>query len=107
MAPLLHVRFVMSSSMEPALPLGSLIVAVRQEAYVAGQVIVFKTEKGEVVHRIHHISQTCIETKGDANTSGDSDCLQNGDILGLVVSTVPYLGFIPGYAQQILAHPSL
>lgn len=93
--------------MEPALHVGSLVIAHPQTDYQVGQIILYQDGEEIIVHRIVHKSLTCVETKGDANTSGDLGCVKNEHIQGQVVFSVPYFGFIPGYCRMILARLGL
>src|SRR6266498_1989012 len=58
---------VRSGSMEPTLPVGSLIVAKKQSHYQVGDVITFKQGNSFVTHRINNIENGAFQTKGDAN----------------------------------------
>lgn len=97
---------VMSGSMEPKLPIGSLITASSQNQYQIGDIISYKTPDGRrvVTHRI--VEKTVTEdstsfmTKGDANNTRDPYPVTGKQILGKVALTVPYLGYPISFARS-------
>jgi signal peptidase len=98
---------VAGGSMEPAIPLGSVVVT--------GPVAAADLRPGDVVslqvgpqHAVftHRITRTVardgaiwIETKGDANPTVDPSILPATAVIGRVVASIPYLG----YVVQLLA----
>jgi signal peptidase len=96
---------ILSSSMEPAIPRGSLVLVHTKlpTSYHANDIITF-TVPGKpreyVTHRITRVVPASmaepaqILTKGDANTNGDPWILSPGNIRGSVVVRVPYLGYL-------------
>ena len=88
--------------MEPALPVGSLVVTERENpsAYEAGDVVTFKAPIGGrplVTHRLVRVAQAggtvLATTKGDANANGDPWTLSAGDIIGKERACIPYAGY--------------
>ena len=76
---------VLSGSMEPKLPVGSLVVADTERTNV---------KIGEIVtHRVTGLKEHGYQTKGDANQEADYDLLQQEQIVGTVVFCIPYLGY--------------
>ncbi len=91
--------FVISTgSMEPVLPVGSIIYTLRQPEYKVGEVIAFLKDSGVVSHRI--IGTTIVGgeryylTKGDANNVVDEDLVQKNSVYGKIVTFVPIVGNI-------------
>lgn len=94
---------ILSGSMEPTLPIGSFVVVSRlpHTELQVGDIIAIRspsTSGHVVIHRItrtYTVGQTdLVETKGDANTNGDSWKVSRGEIIGNVRWCVPYLGFL-------------
>ena len=92
---------VISGSMEPAIPTGSMVYSAQTEPSLLeeGDVIVFySTVIGStpVTHRVveNHISDGEIITKGDANEQNDLSPVQYSNIIGKVVLHIPMLGYI-------------
>jgi len=92
---------VVSGSMEPHLPVGSIVYTQKSADYQKGDVISFKNVKDQTVtHRIvaivkkdtalHTASQ--YKTKGDANNVADTDAVPATNVLGKVFFQVPYVG---------------
>lgn len=99
---------VLSSSMEPDLPPGTLVVVrpVDPTTLGVGSVITYQLESGEaavVTHRV--VSQTIdndgeplFRTQGDANNQADEAWVRPAQIKGELWYSVPYLG----YANNLL-----
>lgn len=99
---------VMSGSMEPNIPVGSLIIThyIHPDSLQKKDVITFippVTKREFVTHRITKISSKntvkTIKTKGDSNSSEDSWIIAGGAVVGKVIYTVPYLGYIFSFIQ--------
>jgi signal peptidase I len=62
-----------------------------------GQVIIFKKDKTQVIHRVVKIERvngvTRYYTKGDANKENDIGYITDSNIVGLAKVSVPYLGY--------------
>ena len=88
---------VISGSMAPTIPIGSLVLVKSEDAsqIEAGDVIAFQSHSSAVVtHRVVSKDDTAQEftTKGDANESEDFEPIPYTNLLGKVVFSVPYLG---------------
>ena len=88
-----------SGSMSGVVEKGDVIVyeQYKSQPLEVGQVIVFNKDKTLVIHRIIDIQfidgQTCYFTKGDANEDADSGHITNGDVVGIVHVSIPYVGY--------------
>ena len=92
---------VISGSMEPAIPVGSIVYAEETEpsSLAEGDVIVFYgSEAGgtPVTHRVveNHVQDGEVITKGDANSGNDLSPVMYQNIIGRVKMHIPMLGFI-------------
>lgn len=87
---------IISGSMEPELPTGSLVYvkATAPEDISAGDVIAFTADGSVVVHRTveNHVVEGEIITKGDANEEPDMAPVAYQSVLGRVERHIPYLG---------------
>ena len=87
---------VVSGSMEPDIPVGSIIYVkpVEPETIEKNDVIAFKTGGTIVTHRVvgNHQVEGYMTTKGDANKQEDLGEVLYANIIGKVVRHVPYLG---------------
>lgn len=93
----LQTYSVISESMEPNIPVGSLLYVkeVSPDELQENDVITFYGKKGSVVtHRIVSFSEDGIVTKGDANQEVDLAKVQETQILGKVVLSIPFLGYL-------------
>ena len=106
----LDVYTVLSGSMEPNIPVGSLIyVQDKNPADLkAGDVITYMaSEKTVVTHRIVEVvpdendpSVLRFRTKGDANNTEDGGLVHSNNILGKQVFHIPLLGYVSNYIQS-------
>lgn len=99
---------VISGSMEPDIPVGSLVYtkSVKFEDIEIGDVISYKlSEDTMVTHRVNSINaeNNTLITKGDANDDVDGSEVQKSQIVGKVILTVPYLGYMAIYSRTPLA----
>ena len=95
---------VLTGSMEPTYPPGTLIVVKQEDpaALKAGDVITFQRESGKlavVTHRIIEIRENVrgektFVTQGDANPSRDADPVVPEQIRGKLWYAVPYMGYV-------------
>lgn len=95
---------VLSGSMEPKYPVGSIVYAKEVDPTLlqVGDVVSYSIG-GEtlVTHRVFKIDtqQQQITTKGDANDTEDLNPVSYSAIVGKVNFQVPYLGYISIYAK--------
>jgi signal peptidase len=84
---------------EPAIPVGSIamIKPVNPETLNIGDIICFKlSEPTSITHRIINITNEGFITKGDANEDPDQWIVKKENVIGKLVFTIPYIGYI-GY----------
>ena len=101
---------VLSGSMEPACPVGSLIFVknVDYRQLQAGDVITFMVDEGTIAtHRIVEVvadetdpSILRYRTKGDANGFEDGSPVHYKNIVGKLIVVIPYLGYAANYIQN-------
>jgi len=98
---------IISGSMEPAVPIGSLVVTTRTDATTieAGDVVTIRAESGvAVTHRVLRVVDTpagrFFETKGDANDSPDDGLVPAGAIVGAADLHVPYAGYASAFLSS-------
>lgn len=88
---------IISGSMEPAYPTGSLVYAesASGESLQAGDVAAFWRDEDVIVHRVQENDAAAAElvTKGDANAENDLHPVPYQNVLGLVTFSVPYVGY--------------
>ena len=95
---------VYSGSMEPAIPVGSIVVIkpVDPETLTIGDIICFKIESESpttVTHRIINITAQGFITKGDANEDPDTWIVKKENVVGKVIATIPYLGYLGHFVR--------
>ena len=100
---------VLSDSMQRAIPQGSLIIvkSVDAEEIKVGDDITFKRSDNETVtHRVVNILENYDEsgrgfqTKGVENAAPDDEITSAGNVIGVVKTSVPELGFTLSYLQD-------
>jgi len=100
------VKIVLSGSMEPTIRTGSIVIVKPDDDYKIGDVVTFqkRIDKDPTTHRIEEIriigGNPQYITKGDANNAVDRGEIQKEDIVGKVLSSIPYLGYITNFIQK-------
>lgn len=95
---------VISGSMEPKIPVGSIVYAKEAEFsdLEVGDVISYKINNDTMVtHRIYSIDEKkqTVVTKGDANEKVDTAEVKSDQIVGKVAMSIPLIGYITIYAK--------
>lgn len=90
---------VLTGSMEPNYPVGSLIFVkeINPDQLEVGDVITYRLDSDTVVtHRIVEIDKEAqtVTTKGDANSSNDGSPVPYSEIVGKAHFKIPYLGYV-------------
>ena len=98
---------VISGSMEPNIPVGSIVYdkEVEPEELEIGDVITYRLSGDTLVtHRIVAIDDATqtVQTKGDANEAEDGTPVPYSEIVGLKAFHVPLLGYISIYGKTPL-----
>ena len=101
---------VLSGSMEPTYPTGSLIYVKKVDVseLKVGDVITFMlSQDATATHRIVEIvpdesnpDVVRFVTKGDANASADRQPVHCDNVIGTPVFMIPYLGYVATYIQH-------
>lgn len=99
-----QVFTVLSGSMEPKYPVGSLIYVCRAEPAElgSGDVITFWLDGDTAAtHRIVEVlPDGSFRTKGDANDTADASPVEPASIIGSPTLTIPCLGYLAAYIQS-------
>lgn len=92
---------VVSGSMAPEIPVGSLIIVkpIEPELIEKGEIIAFYNEGTVVTHRVteNKTLEGEITTKGDANQEEDMRSVAYHQVIGVVTRHIPVLGDIASY----------
>jgi len=101
------IMVVLSGSMAPAIKMGSIVVVKPASNYQVGDIITFgpySKKKPPITHRIYKIKMVNGEpiyiTKGDANNAPDQKEITPREIIGKVLFSVPYFGFLVAFAKK-------
>lgn len=100
------VKIVESGSMEPSIRTGSIVVIHAQKTYQEGDVVTFfYSAKDEIptTHRIIAVKQEGgtrqYATKGDANENPDPRAVDAHRVIGKVLFSVPFVGYVLDFAR--------
>ena len=104
---------VLTGSMEPAIPVGSIVFTKNFQVYTPNDIVAFKTGNVIVTHRIIDFeiknNEYFYKTQGDANKTPDSQQISGSQILGKTFYIVPYVGklaifikTLPGFLMLIV-----
>lgn len=94
---------VLSGSMEPTYPVGSMIyVKAADPADVeVGDPITFYLSEGLIAtHRVVSIDEAGFHTKGDANNAEDGTPVARENLIGRPLFCVPKLGYVSSWISQ-------
>ena len=96
------IAFVKTGSMEPTIPVGSMVLIHEQNSYSCGDIVIYPHESGNftVTHRIIYMNDGLVVTRGDANKTADPSFLEE-QIIGKIILWIPYVG----YAFAALKNP--
>jgi signal peptidase len=83
---------VQTGSMEPTIPIGSLVVTRPASSYAVGDVVTYRLGKNYVTHRVVEIVNGAYRTKGDANNSPDGNLVLPSTIVGKLFVSLPHVG---------------
>lgn len=87
-----------TSSMLPAIKPGSVVIIKKTNTYKKGDIVTFKSDPISTTHRIFKIinrdGKDFFITKGDNNNAFDSYLTSPENIIGKVISIIPYLGIL-------------
>lgn len=103
---------IYSGSMNPDIDVGDVVVVAETspEKIKTGDVIEYRTEGGNIVHRVVEIMETesgrVFVTKGDANDSPDSEPVLGANVAGKVIFTIPKVGWIAVGVKSWLFAPA-
>ena len=106
----LRTYVVLSGSMEPAYPTGSLIYVKEVDVHQLKEkdVITFMIDEDTIAtHRIIEVlvdeedsSVVRFRTQGDANDSPDGSLVHYKNVIGSPIFCVPYLGYVANFIQN-------
>lgn len=116
---ILHIRsfIVLTGSMQPTIPIGSVAFVHQQSRYQLGDVVTYKKGNVTVTHRVIQIvedaSGVVYRTQGDANNTPDGELVKQANVIGKGIFQIQYIGKIllyiktlPGFIAFIIT-PSL
>ena len=95
----LFIRFrpliILSGSMEPVLPVGSIIVLdLKERNPVREDIVTYRISRTLITHRLIRNEGMQYVTKGDSNTEEDPIPVDAKQIVGTVRICIPWLGFL-------------
>lgn len=101
---------VLTASMTPAISPGDVVIVAEQDpATIAeGDVITFYRgdENTPTTHRVIDVEETTngpeFETQGDANDDPDSGTVSPEQLIGAVILTIPFIGYVTQFASSTL-----
>ncbi|MFW6436948.1 MAG: signal peptidase I [Halococcoides sp.] len=104
-----HSYVVLSSSMEPAISPGSVVIVTASptDQIDAGDVITYRHPEGSstrVTHRVVEViedgNDRQFRTRGDALEQADVWTISGSDVIGRVTLTIPFVGYLVQFANS-------
>jgi len=103
----IEIKIVQSGSMEPAIKTGALVVIKPSDEYHVDDVIMFGEDTKTKVPTTHRIVADEVRsgvfyytTKGDANEDPDPQQVKQSEVIGKVLFSIPYLGYVLDFAKK-------
>lgn len=100
-------KIVQSGSMEPVMPVGSMVAIVPHAEYAVGDIITFGDDTKTRIPTSHRVVGVTREsgalhylTKGDANEEADNAPVPHSAVIGAVEFVVPRLGYVLHFARS-------
>ena len=95
----LFIRFrpliILSGSMEPFLPVGSIIILdLKEREPETGSIVTYRISGTLITHRLIRTEENRYITKGDSNPEEDPIPVGPEQIVGTVRICIPWLGFL-------------
>ena len=85
---------IVSGSMEPELPVGSVcLVDCQQKEPEVGDIISYKAQDAIITHRVIEKTDDGYITKGDNNSVADPGIVKPKQIFGTVICSIPKVGY--------------
>lgn len=104
-----QLKIVTSGSMEPAINTGSVVVIKKAESYKENDVITFSSLINRSEPTTHRIiseqiqnGELVYQTKGDANPDPDTNYTFKSSVIGKVLFSIPFLGYVLAFAREPL-----
>ena len=104
-----RIMIVQSGSMEPAVHTGSVVVSRLVDEYVINDIITFGNKTSNQTPTTHRIIEIKNDngnisyiTKGDANNTSDRKEVLHRNVIGKILFSVPYFGYIIDFVKKPL-----
>jgi signal peptidase I len=99
---------VLSGSMEPAIPTGSVIAVTERDSYDVDDIITFTIKEDPPLKFTHRVVEKKVQseakyiTKGDANEYVDLTPVEEEKVVGKTILTIPFVGYFANFIQKPL-----
>jgi signal peptidase len=112
----LDARTVLTGSMEPTLPTGSIVFIYPQDTYAKDDIVTYQRTDSQlevpITHRIIEVEtgengETLFKTKGDANDYPDFEPVRSAEISGKVIFHLPFIGRLLDAAKTPIGFAAL
>ena len=95
----------LTGSMQPTIPVGSVIFTQSFPKYRGGDIIAFKSGNVNVTHRVIDVetkdNKLFYKTQGDANNTADNQLVPQENVIGKGFYHLPYLGRLVVFLKTI------
>lgn len=114
---------VQSGSMEPTIKTGSIVLVsplnifpkmvspIAESTYKNGEIITYFSGKEIFTHRVVSVEKSSDQflylTKGDANRATDREQVEEKKIMGKLIFSLPFLGYLVAFAKTQMGYISL
>lgn len=103
-----HGFVILSGSMEPNISPGDVVIVDGSRSVEVGDIVTFEDESNiPTTHRVVSVENGAYVTQGDANEEPDDQPVDPDRVLGEVVVTIPYIGYIIVWVNSPLGYLAL
>jgi len=102
-----QVKIVQSGSMEPAIKTGGIVIIKPAQNYSVGDIVTFGKDTKKDIPTTHRITDSRVvdgvllfTTKGDANEDKDTVEVKEKEIIGKVLFSLPFAGYLIDFAKK-------
>lgn len=97
----ISVDVVLSGSMEPGIRTGGLVFTdTRRKEPKTGDIITYSIQNSRITHRVVRKEGADLITKGDANEGEDLMPVRADQVLGTVIFTIPFCGYLVDFIKR-------
>jgi signal peptidase I len=98
-SPSYHAYLVTSESMKPAVNMGDLVIVGPPNGFLSsgispGTIVTYRAGSELITHRVQSVEDGLLVTRGDAVDQADSGRVSMSQVVGVVMTRIPKVGYL-------------